>query len=793
MHKPNSSNNNYTPPQAAENTFLDIRKILQLVKSNWYLLLISFPLFVGLTYLYHRYTPVVYKGSVTIMLKSDEKRTVSGAGIIEGFGLSPETKSIENQTIILQSKKIVKRAIDRLDFGVDIYSDGVFKDRDMYKSSPFVITMDSTHVQLLNTLIHIEPIGEAQIRVKINTENALLHTFTDQQNHGSTGSFVFEKIIAPGEEINTPFCKFSIHSSSDVLPQAKYYFFFRSHDWLANTYRGKIQVSPYREGSSIIYVSSTGTNTLKISAFLGALSQVYLEQSLERKNEIAKRTIAFIETQLKQVADTLRQTQAKMMEFRRNNVFSAPSELSDRLAGQYFEYEKEMSQLQVRENYYKRLSKHLASEPLSDDYLLPVFSLDANSFISSMVTDLLALHNEFSLLQSQTNTDNPLLGELNRKITLSKQNLLTALDKILKNAAIEKEKIKGQMDNIASKMNYLPENERLFLDIERDYKLNDAIYTFLLQKQSETQITKASNTPDNEILDEASIVGVVSPNKGKNKRQALFLALLLPVGIVVLKEYMNNKIRDRHDVVSLAPHATILGYIPQYKGTENMVIKTEPLSSISESFRALRTKLKFMIPDNEKLVLTITSTNTGEGKTFCALNLASVFAISGKKTVLVGFDLRKPRLTEIFGHRNQQGLSNYLIGRATIDEIMYSGDVENLTIIPSGAVPPNPSELISGIYTAQFFSEIKANYDVVIVDSPPIGMVADARLLMEHGNCHLFVVRANKTVKEQFKHTLQNLIEDNVSPVGIVLNDITNKSGGYGYYSEKYYSDSNKA
>ncbi len=792
MHKP-SIHNNYSPPQATGTSFPDIRKILQLVKSNWYFFLISFPLLFGLTYLYHRYMPVVYKGSVTIMLKSDEKRTISGAGIIEGFGLSPETKSIENQTIILQSKKIVKRAIDRLNFGIDIYSDGVFKDYDMYNSSPFFLTMDSTHSQLLNTAIHVEPMGEMQVKIKINSENAILHTFNDEQNHGATGAIAFEKIITWGEEINTPFCKFKIQLTSKVIPQVGYYFYFRSHDWLANTYRGKIQISPYTEGSSIIYISSTGTNTLKINAFLNSLSQVYLEQSLERKNEIAKRTIAFIETQLKQVADTLRQTQAKMMEFRRDNVFSAPRDISDRLAGQYFEYEKEMSQLQVRENYYNRLSKHLASEPLSDDYLLPIFSLDANSFISSMVTDLLALHNEFSLLQSQTNTDNPMLGELNRKIELSKQNMLVALDKILKNAAIEKEKIKAQMDNIASKMNYLPENERLFLDIERDYKLNDAIYTFLLQKQSETQITKASNTPDNEIIDEASIVGIVSPNKAKNNRQALFLALLLPVGIVVLKEYLNNKIRDRHDVVSLAPNYNILGYIPQYKGTENMAIKAEPLSSLSESFRALRTKLKFMIPSDEKLVLTITSTNTGEGKTFCALNLATVFAISGKKTVLVGFDLRKPRLTEMFGHRNQQGLSNYLIGQATINEILYPGDVENLTIVPSGAIPPNPSELISGNYTTKFFSEIKESFDVVIIDSPPIGLVADARLLMEHGNCHLFVVRANKTVKEQFKHTLQNLAEDNISHIGIILNDISNKSGGYGYYSEKYYSDSNKA
>ncbi len=793
MDKNKINNAAYTQQLSAADGFPDIRKILQLVKNNWYLLLISFPLFVGLTHLYHRYTPIVYKGSVTVMMKSDDKRSVSGAGIIEGFGLSPETKSIENQTIILRSKKIVKRAIDKLDFAIDIYSDGFFKDMDMYRKSPFTITMDSSHVQLLNTQIHIEPIGVSQVKITINTENAYLHSFNDEKSHGVTGPVTFEKIINWGEEINTSFCKFKISSNSNTVPQVGFYFYFRSLDWLASTYRGRISVSPYKEGSSILYITSTGTNTLKINAFLGALTKVYLEQSLERKNEIAKRTIAFIESQLKQVADTLRETQLKMMEFRRNNVFSAPTDLSDRLANQYFEYEKESSFIEVRKNYYTNLSNHLIKEPLSDDYLLPAFSIDANPFISTLVTELLNQHNERSILETQTNINNPLLSEIDKRIDVSKQNLLTALNKLIKNLDLEKTKLAMQMKTAASKMNHLPETERAFLDIEREYKLNDAIYTFLLQKESETQITKASNTPDNEILDDASIVGIVSPSKSKNNKQALFMALLFPVAIVVLKEYFNNKIRDKHDLLSIAPNATILGFIPEYKGNEKIVIESEPHSSLSESFRALRTKLKYMTPVNEKLILTITSTSTGEGKTFCALNLAAAFAISGKKTALVGFDLRKPRLTEIFNHQNHQGLSNYLIGQATIEEIMYPGDIENLTIIPSGAIPPNPSELILGNNTEKLFSDINNLFDVVILDSPPIGVVADARLLMEHSNCHLFVTRANKTIKEHFKHTLQNLAEEEIAPIGIILNDISNSNGGYGYYSEKYYTDSKKS
>lgn len=790
MDRNNKFNNHIPHPQTKSDGLPDIRKIVMLVLKNWYLFLISFPLFIGAIYLYHRYTPVVYKGSVTVMMKSDNQRTPSGAGIIEGFGLSPETKSIENQTIILRSKKVIKRVIDKLDFGIDIYSDGTFKDSDMYHKSPFNITMDSSHVQPLNTAIHLEPVGAQKVKVSIQSDNALLHTFIDQKNHGGSGQIAFEKTINWGDKIETSFGKFTISRNNRPAPTAEFYFFFRSHDWLTSTFRGRVAVNAYKEGSSIIYISTTGTNTQKINTFLKALSDVYIEQSLERKNEIAEKTLAFIDIQLCQVSDTLKETQRKLMEFRRENIFSAPTEISQRLADKYFEYESELNKIQIRKNYYSRLSKHLIEDPVSDDYLLPAFSFDANSLISSFVTELLTLNNERTIMASETSANNPLLNELDKKIAISKENLLLALSKLIKNIDIEEEKLEGQMNSAATKMNFLPETEREYLDIEREHKLNDAIYTFLLQKQSETQITKASNTPDNEILDNASITGIVAPNKKKNTRQSLLLAFILPIGIIVLKEYLNTKIRDKQELLSLAPNASILGYIPEYKGNDNFVIESEPLSSISESFRALRTRLKYLTPQGEKLTITVTSTNTGEGKTFCALNLASAFAISGKKTALIGFDLRKPRLTELFKHHNHLGLSNYLIGQANIDEITYSSDLENLSIIPSGAIPPNPSELISNENTIKLFNEAKELFDIIIVDSPPIGVVADARLLMEHSNCYLFVTRMNKTVKDHFKHTIQNLTDDKIGPIGIVLNGLTSNNSSYGYYSEKYYADS---
>jgi capsular exopolysaccharide synthesis family protein len=506
------------------------------------------------------------------------------------------------------------------------------------------------------------------------------------------------------------------------------------------------------------------------------------------KSLIASRTINFIDIQLKQVADTLTKAQEKLMEFKSGHLFISPSDISTRLADQHFELDKELNLLKLKESYYQKLKVHLKENPLSEDYLLPAFSQDANSFISSLVTELLTLTNELTLIKAQSSADNPYIYELENKVKQGKTNLLSAIDQLLKNISIEKSKLLSQMSSLAGKMNKLPMAERNYLDIERTYKLNDAIYTFLLQKQSETQITKASNTPDNEIIDKASIVGIVSPNRSKSKQQALLFALILPIAIIIIREYLNDKVRSKDEILNYTPTIPIVGFISQYKGTDNNVIQAAPLSSISESFRALRTKLNFMCTSSETNIITLTSTNTGEGKTFCALNLAAAYAISGKKTALVGFDLRKPRLTEIFNHRNHTGLSNYLIGQATIDEIQYTGYMDNLSIIPSGVVPPNPSELVANEYTEKLFNELKEIYEIIIVDSPPLGVVADARILMNIGTCNLFVVRSNKTVRDHFKHTVQSLISENVPHLAYILNDIPNNTGSYGYYSERYHA-----
>ncbi len=773
----------------ANDSLFDLNRILLLLKKNWYLFLISIPICVGSVYAYHRYTVPVYQARATLLLKSGEKRSISQSDLIEGFGLSPEVRSVENQTFIIRSKKLVLKTIDRLDFGVSYIAEGNLKDTELYYNKPFIVEFDSLHPQLLNTPFHIQSVSDDELNIKVQTEGGNLHLFNGKERAGRVGAVNLEKTVRFGEWVTQKEFSFRIlRSNSHISKDMTYHFVFKSHNQLANEYRGKLGVSSYREGSSIIFVTATGTSPNKIQRFLDVLCEVILEHNLDQKNHMATRSLAFIQAQLENISDTLENVQNQLLDYRKTNRFMGPSEFSQKLAEQYFETDKEIKMIEMQESYYRYLQNNLDDATDIEEFMLPAVDDESTGFINQLVLQLIAYQEEREMLLSAAESDNHYMRTLDSKVDVTRENLKKAVNQVLRSLKLEKQKYSRSINDIVVDMNELPDLEKTYLKIDRAYKLNDAIYTFLLQKHSETQIAKASNVPDNEIIDNASISAIVSPNKKSNYQKGFMLALLIPAAFLALKEFLNTKVRSKEDVHNLAPDVPIMGTVVHSASSHADVIHEHPHSIISESFRSIRTKLKFMSKDSKAKVITLTSTNTGEGKTFCAQNLASVFAISGKKTILLGFDLRKPRLTALFELLNKPGLSNFLIGENKVDEIIYKTQFDNLYIMPAGPVPPNPSELISGMETMELFAHLRTKFEVIIVDSPPIGLVADARMLMQESDYNLFVVRANYTMKDHMALTVENLMEEDVNKIGIVLNDVSLKEKGYGYYSSEYYS-----
>ncbi|WP_291856308.1 polysaccharide biosynthesis tyrosine autokinase [Marinilabilia sp.] len=788
-----------TPPKGPANVaghtpglkndgFSDIKKIVRLVLHHWFLFALSIPLFLGGVYIYHRYTLPVYKGTVTMLFKSESERMMRDINLMEGFGLSAEVRNIENQSFIIRSQKTIREVIDRLDFRISYFADGRFKDTELYRSAPFVIEIEENHPQVLGVSIYVSMLDNGMMKISASSESGILHRFDANQDVGRAVPFSFEKTVRPGELVEHKNFAFRIKLTEGLSSGLGEYFVqFHSHVQLTARYRSRVSVNNYREGSSIVFIGVTGQNPRKITSFLDVLSDVIVENNLKRKNDMASRSLDFIQNQLKSVADTLNQTQRQLMDFRKKNRFMVPSEFASELAGQFIEKEKDLRLLEINYDYFQQLKARLKSGDMNEDYLLTAFVNDDPGVVNQLVGKYMDVLSELKSVELTAGTSNPYYQQLEQELKIVSETMIQAIDKRMESIIVRQEEMRKQIAALSGRMNYLPELEKEYLELERAYKLNDAIYTFLLQKNSETQIAKASNVPDNEILDQATISGVVSPDKKGNYGKAFLLSLILPAAVIGLREMLNTRVRDKQEMETIAGDFPNMGSVVRNRVVSENAINQSPHSLLAESFRSLRTKIRFMLAEDTHQVILLTSTNTGEGKTFCALNLATVFAISGKKVALLGFDMRKPRLSEIFDRNQNIGISNYLSGQNQLEEIIYPSEIENMWVVPSGITPPNPSELIAGERTKGLFDYLRSRFDVIIVDTPPIGLVADARILIQYSDCRLFVVRAGMTNKEHFAATIDELRNENINRVGLVLNDINPGDKRYGYYNTGYY------
>ncbi len=768
----------------------DLHKIKSLLVKYWYWLVISLSVSVGITYLVLRYEVPVYRAATTILLKDAGENSLSRMELTEGFGLSPEMKSIENQTFIIRSQKMVKRAIERLDFGISYAIEGNMRATELYKTAPFEVLMDSTHAQLTGADFRIVPIDDIHYQLNIQDATGALYRYDQQTYQGGVDPYSFSGKFRYGDAVTTDYFSFIIHRHSkfNFGSEVTYSFRFNTIGALVGEYRGALAVTPYSEGSSIVIIYLTGRQTDKMTAFLNTLTQVIMEYNLDKKNEIASRSLSFINVQLKNVADSLLRVQTQLASFRKEHPFAGGSGGTQSSSSEYFGVEKELRLLMLRKEYLVYLSNNLNDRSALEDYFVLAGGADqsADPMAGQLVTQLMGFADEKALLGGEDLGSNPYIRTLDQKITLARQNLQILLGQAINRIDTRIHESKIIIGELENRIAAMPDVEKEFVDIERRYKLNDAIYTFLLQKQSENQIAKASNTSDNEVLEEPSVVALVSPDQRRHYTRGMMIGLLIPIVIIVLKEFLNTRVRSVDELKALNLNVPVVGAIPINPEPIHDVIYKRPSSLCSESFRRLRVKLQFLLSGKDKKVIIISSSNKGEGKSFCSFNLASIFAISGKKTVLLGFDLRKPKLDSLLQTGVSAGLSNYLAEQAEIDDIITPLKYPNLSFIGAGVVPPNPAELISQPRTAQLFEHLRANFDVIIVDTAPIGIVADTRILVDYADAFVFITRAGITEKEHLRQTIDNLLSENMQSIGLVLNGLDAKDRSYGYYGSSY-------
>ena len=546
------------------------------------------------------------------------------------------------------------------------------------------------------------------------------------------------------------------------------------------------------KSSSILMMTIQGHNPQKITDYLNKLLEEYMERNLEQKNTISKNTVLFIDEQLIGIQDSLNKAEYDIQNFQEGNILMDLDAQSKDMFNNLKAVEKRKSELELSIKYYENLQDYIKRN--IDDInkmVVPSAMGIQDQMLNKLVLELVSLSSEKSKKLVTSTENNPLVQTLDEQIIQTKKQLLENIDNLINNTNVTIEELEQQIKMYESRMKELPTTQRAYLGYERKFSLNNDLYKFLMQKRAEAQIMMASNSPDNSIIDAAIIsrARIIAPRTMMIYLVCIVLGCAIPAAFIFLKEILNTKILEKNDIEKITK-LPIIGQIPYVSPNDSQSSATfvidSPKSPISEAFRSIRTNIEYVVQGKEKCVFSVIADSPGIGKTYISINMASIYAMYGKKTVLIGFDLRKPRIYQEFGLSNKLGVTSYLCGKASINEVIQpSGKLPTLDVITSGPIPPNPAELIASDRCKEFIDELKEMYDYIIIDTPPLMWVTDALLLMKHVDTAIYVVRQGVSNKHVFESVIKDL-EGRKYNVNIVVNGIKYQ-GIYGYrYSYGY-------
>lgn len=774
---------------------------------KWFL--ISVIVLVAFAFLLNKITANIYRNQTTLLLQEQEKNSfLSGENIMQGFGLFAGNKNIENEIGILQSFTLINDAITELNLetsffqedyllGESLAFDFLRRDKEIYRESPIRISIDKSNMQPIDLPFTFRIIDDKKIKIEAYGTNIPMYSYIEDDVMHLADAVSINGIYNFEDEIKGENFNFKIHLKTKDINSWRNknsYFVFHDLNLLTLEYQSQISAINTSKTSSLVVISMEGENKYKISDFLNTLSNAYLDRNLEKKNRIAINTVKFIDSQISEVSDSLSIAESKLQNFRTTNQVMDISFQGQKSFEKMGELESQRALLLMQQKYYDYIRDYFNKNSDMSDLIAPSSMGVQDPLLNQLILDLIALNTERTNLLNRGNTKNLFLNNIEIQIGNLKKTINENISNNAATTLIAIQDINNRVARISSQMSRLPSTERQLFGIERKFKLNDAIYTFLLQKRSEAQIARASNAPDYEVVDPARHItsSIIYPKRSLNLIIAGIGGLLIPFIIIMVSEFLNMKISSKKELESITD-LPIIGHVFHNESKNKIVITESSNSPISESFRSIRTNLQFYSKGKEKQVILITSSYSGEGKSFIAQNLASVFALFGKKTLLIGFDMRRPKMYQDLNLSNKVGMSTALINQAAVDEIIQQTQIDNLDYISAGPIPPNPLELISSDKTGMVFSELKQLYDFIIIDSPPVGIVSDAYLLTKHADVTLYVVRQGFTHKEAFTNNIKHLKEKKIPSVSFILNDVKAKGLSYDYgYEYTYYSNNGK-
>ena len=769
-----------------ETSSINFQTIYTAVILHWKWFVLSLIICMGCAMIYLRYKTPVYQAYAKLLIKDDDSRGRGGkSGVLttSNLGIMSNSTGIDNEMEILSSLSIAQQAVRDLKLHVNYSLEGKVKDHLIYNSEPISVDLDPSHLEKLNYPISLE----------INRKGSS-YTVTGEYLNPKTGvtNSIEKTITSFPTRIDTKTGIITLQSNGDrgLLPEGRALkVTILSPKSVAAKYAGSLSVSQTSKTTTIAELVLKDESPQRAVDYLRQLAICYNRQANEDKNEIAVRTEEFINGRLEKINAELGSTEGSLEEYKkRNNMVELKMNAAQAVQNQDV-YSQKLAEANTQMALLNSISEYL-NDPSNKYQTLPsnvgLSDASATSLIDKY-NDIVITRNRLLRSASESSpTVTPLTAQLDDLTSSIKRAMIQAR----KSMEIERNNIANMYGRYASQTNATPEQERILTQIGRQQDVKSGLYLMLLQKREENSISLAATANKGKLIDDPQYMGKVSPKSSMIMLIALIMGLAIPAGVIFIVNFMRYKIEGHDDVAkltSLPILADVAIASETAKTKADIVVHENQNNQMEEVFRSLRTNLQFIMAENEKVVL-FTSSTSGEGKTFTAANLAVSFALLDKKVVLVGLDIRKPRLAELFEiNDHQHGITNLLTqpdptAADVKKQILKSGISNNLDILMAGPIPPNPAELVARKSLDQVIDILKETYDYVLIDSAPVGLVTDTLQIGRVANATVLLCRADYTPKEAFGYINDLAKEKKLPNMCVVINGIDMSKKKYGYY-----------
>lgn len=772
---------NYLLEEESETSGFDYKAFLVKLLMYWPWILGSIVVFLIGAFFYLKTLTPLYTVSSSVLIKNESKGGANGANLEDLGFVSTSTQSFDNELEILRSRTLIKKVVTALDLYISYSVPGQFRDTELYKQSP---------VKIWVTPEEADRMSYAQ--VKMSFRNQQLHEVL-VEHEGQEWKKTVESLPAV---FSTPVGVFTFSAADSAqqtiqpVPEVIQATIVSPNE-AAASFRSRLTASPSSKSTTIAQLTITGSQVPRGVDFLNKLVEVYNEEGNNDKNEVAAKTAEFIDERIRIINKELGSTESQLASFKQRagvvDITADASQAATEQAG----YERAYAENEVQISLVNHLKNHILSENSQYEVIPANIGLN-NSDLNTVVQNYNQMLIERKRLLRTSHEDNPAVQSLNASIDVMRNSVMGAIQTAEKGLLINRQALQAQTRKYAGKVSDAPVQEKEYLSISRQQEIQANLYLMLLQKREENNITLASTANNARVIDEPLAGGQFFPTPSQTYMIAFVLGLGLPIGVIFILSLLQFKIQTRGDVERLTK-LPIVGDIPLTLGTEEgaIVVHENRNELMEEVFRAVRTNLQYMLQEGQKVIL-FTSTTSGEGKSFTAANLACSLAFMGKKVIIVGLDIRKPGLNKVFHISHKEtGISQYLSDPTHTNLLslcQISTVSPNLYILPGGAIPPNPTELVARQALEEAVEQMKQHFDYIIIDSAPIGMVTDTQLIARVADLSVYVCRSNYTAKSEFK-LINELQQDGKLPHPCVLiNGIdmnkreTSSYYGYGKY-----------